>query len=98
MVVHVQLDCLIYTSFVVHSTPRHGGFDPFPSPSLLDGLNPNSSPISPPGFGTGHSLFGFGPWICAIIVLSPSSLLSSTAEASLRSPSFLTHFRLRLLL
>ena len=74
----------------------HGGFELFPSPSVLEGLNPSSSPTRPPGFGTGHSLFGLEPCIRAISVASSPSILSSTARVLLPcAPSFSTYFRRR---
>lgn len=85
-----------YTVVAIPCHPTdHGGFEPFPS--LLEPPNPRISPTSPPGFGTGHSLFCFLNPTSSI-----SSLLSSAAEATFTTlvPSFSStgHFRLLRLL
>jgi hypothetical protein len=87
----------MYRSYQIQG--YHQGGLPFPSSFVLGGLKPKISPTKPPGFGTGHSLFGIG--IGARDNAMFSSLLFSTLwhsrDESDCSPSFPTHFLLRLL-
>lgn len=85
---------LIFTLYTSH-VPQycdHGGL-PFPSPLLLGGLNPKISPTKPPGFGTGHSLFGIALLDNAAALSLPLSSISRLLLVdSLCSPSFVAHF------
>jgi hypothetical protein len=87
-----EADLLQYIQAIFHKQNGHGGL-PLPSSPVLGGLNPKISPTKPPGFGTGHSLFGIGPRdnTTALSSLpSPNSWLPFVD--SLCSPSFATHF------